>query len=159
MVVPEYANKVGCRIETNDGARAVVRYVGAVEGTEGEWIGVEWDDPTRGKHDGSHGGKRYFECVASSEGGATPGSFVRAHKIRPSVTFRQAIEAKYLDGKKVDAGGGKGGATTTTTTTTQASNGEGDGGRRRRRCRGRRRRRRGMFVQSSNGQKIESSSA
>ena len=98
MVVPTYA-EVGCRIETTDGARAVVRYVGPVEAQDGIWIGVEWDDPTRGKHDGSHGGKRYFECTASSEDGATPGSFVRPHKIRPSVTFREAIATKYLDGK------------------------------------------------------------
>ena len=54
MVVPDYA-QVGCRLETTDGARAVVRYTGAVAGQEGEWVGVEWDDPTRGKHDGSHG--------------------------------------------------------------------------------------------------------
>jgi len=32
---------------------------------------VEWDDPTRGKHDGSHAGVRYFTCVTTD--GATPG--------------------------------------------------------------------------------------
>ena len=26
----------------------------------GIWIGVEWDDPSRGKHDGVHEGHRYF---------------------------------------------------------------------------------------------------
>ena len=26
----------------------------------GDWLGVEWDDPSRGKHDGSHNGQRYF---------------------------------------------------------------------------------------------------
>ena len=26
----------------------------------GIWIGVEWDDERRGKHDGSHEGRRYF---------------------------------------------------------------------------------------------------
>ena len=65
MVVPSYA-AVGCRVETRDGARATVRYVGPVVGQDGEWIGVEWDDPTRGKHDGSYGGERYFECARSS---------------------------------------------------------------------------------------------
>ena len=132
MVVPPYAH-VGCRIETTDGARAVVRYVGPVEGTDGEWVGVEWDDPTRGKHDGSHGGERYFECVASSANGATPGSFVRPHKIRPSVTFREAIATKYLDGK-VPVQGAK------------STGGDvGDDGTNEE----------GMFVKSSNGQKIE----
>ena len=131
MVVPPYA-EVGCRIETTDGARAVVRYVGPVEAQDGIWIGVEWDDPTRGKHDGSHGGKRYFECTASSEDGATPGSFVRPHKIRPSVTFREAIATKYLDGKLPVASGATGG--------NGGDDEEND---------------EGMFVKSSNGQKIE----
>lgn len=39
-----------------------VRYVGPVDGTAGQWIGVEWDDPTRGKHNGIYAGKRYFTC-------------------------------------------------------------------------------------------------
>lgn len=28
----------------------------------GIWVGVEWDDPTRGKHDGTKEGVRYFTC-------------------------------------------------------------------------------------------------
>lgn len=39
-----------------------VRYVGSVEGTSGEWLGVEWDEPWRGKHSGEHAGKKYFNC-------------------------------------------------------------------------------------------------
>merc|ERR1712027_163356 len=49
--------------------RGTVRYVGEVAGTKGEWIGVEWDDEGRGRHDGPHDGKRYFsvrESAASS---------------------------------------------------------------------------------------------
>lgn len=55
----------GKRLSFN-GDLCTVRYVGQVQGTKGEWLGVEWDDPTRGKHDGSHAGVRYFECMASS---------------------------------------------------------------------------------------------
>jgi dynactin complex subunit len=40
-----------------------VRYVGQVSGTKAVWIGVEWDDPRRGRHDGSKDGVRYFECT------------------------------------------------------------------------------------------------
>ena len=39
--------------------RGTVRYVGEVAGTKGEWIGVEWDDEGRGRHDGTHDGKRF----------------------------------------------------------------------------------------------------
>lgn len=28
----------------------------------GEWYGIEWDDHTRGKHDGTNEGVSYFEC-------------------------------------------------------------------------------------------------
>ena len=45
------------------GALCTVRYIGEVHGTKGQWIGVEWDDPTRGKHDGSHNGIKYFDCT------------------------------------------------------------------------------------------------
>ena len=44
------------------GALCTVRYVGTIEATKGDWLGVEWDEPGRGKHDGSHKGIRYFEC-------------------------------------------------------------------------------------------------
>jgi dynactin complex subunit len=40
-----------------------VRYIGEVAGTTGTWLGVEWDDPTRGKHDGVKDGIRYFTCL------------------------------------------------------------------------------------------------
>lgn len=45
-----------------DGRLCTVRYHGEVQGTKGEWLGVEWDDPTRGKHAGEHQDVKYFEC-------------------------------------------------------------------------------------------------
>lgn len=42
-----------------------VRYIGEVNGTKGEWLGVEWDVPSKGKHAGGHGGKVYFKCASS----------------------------------------------------------------------------------------------
>jgi len=44
------------------GALCTVRYIGAVGKTPGEWLGVEWDDPTRGKNSGDHEGIWYFHC-------------------------------------------------------------------------------------------------
>ena len=46
-----------------DGNLCTVRYIGSVKGTTGIWLGVEWDDPTRGKHPGEHKGVKYFECT------------------------------------------------------------------------------------------------
>lgn len=56
---PQY--HVGQRVSFQS-ASCTVRYIGPVEGTEKEWLGVEWDDPTKGKHDGQHNGKRYYTC-------------------------------------------------------------------------------------------------
>lgn len=46
-----------------DGNLCSARYFGPVEGTRGDWLGVEWDDPSRGKHNGEHNGERYFQCT------------------------------------------------------------------------------------------------
>ncbi|RAL12452.1 putative tubulin-specific chaperone [Aspergillus homomorphus CBS 101889] len=81
------------------GDLCTVRYVGAVEGTTGEWLGVEWDDPTRGKHSGEHKGVRYFTCQRQHP---TAGSFVRpsrpADKPRGFVeALREKYASEYLE--------------------------------------------------------------
>ena len=57
--------------------KATVRYVGSVGGQQGTWVGLEWEDVSRGKHNGTVGGKQYFTCKAS----APRGSFVREAKL------------------------------------------------------------------------------
>ena len=52
---------VGRRL-SYQGNRCTVRYFGTIEGKNGPWLGVEWDDETTGKHDGSLNGHRYFQC-------------------------------------------------------------------------------------------------
>lgn len=52
---------VGDRVEVN-GNRGTIGYIGSVEGYDGKWIGIDWDNPERGKHDGSVKGKRYFQA-------------------------------------------------------------------------------------------------
>lgn len=49
-----------------DGALCTVRYIGPVADTQKDWLGVEWDDPSRGKHDGEHKGVKYFSCKPAS---------------------------------------------------------------------------------------------
>lgn len=39
-----------------------VRYIGPLEGQSGTWLGVEWDDPSRGKNNGELKGRHYFDC-------------------------------------------------------------------------------------------------
>ncbi|XP_057698475.1 tubulin-specific chaperone E [Corythoichthys intestinalis] len=72
--------------------RATVRFVGAVPPTEGVWLGVEWDDPTRGKHDGSREGVRYFTCSHP-----TGGSFVRPSKASFGADFLSVLRQRYDD--------------------------------------------------------------
>jgi hypothetical protein len=76
-----------------DGALCTVRYHGSLPGTKGVWLGVEWDDVSRGKHDGTHQGKRYFDCLSSA---ATAGSFIRPSRIPdPPRSFLDALRFKY----------------------------------------------------------------
>ncbi|KAI1376349.1 Thioesterase/thiol ester dehydrase-isomerase [Hypoxylon crocopeplum] len=83
---------VGDRL-SYDGAVCTVRYVGEVSGTSGSWLGVEWDDPTRGKHDGSHKGVRYFTCRSKSP---TAASFVRPTRpVEKPQSFVAAVGEKY----------------------------------------------------------------
>ncbi|KAL4212034.1 hypothetical protein AB4K20DRAFT_1890136 [Rhizopus microsporus] len=91
MTIPDDI-QIGTRIQV-DRDRATVRFIGAVEGTKGEWLGVEWDEPTRGKHDGTHKGVKYFECRYPSSG-----SFIRfqPNKVLLGQTFMQALKDKYL---------------------------------------------------------------
>lgn len=73
--------------------KATVRYVGPIEGHEGTWVGVEWDDPSRGKHDGAAGGKRYFNCSSAP----TAGSFVRINKVGSGTSIPDALVLRYTN--------------------------------------------------------------
>lgn len=95
MTAPEEAPVVGSRLIVGKNS-ATIRYIGPVDGQEGVWAGLEWDDPTRGKHDGSHGGRRYFTCQHHS---GDAGSFVRLPKLLQTAdlgqTLEQAIQTRY----------------------------------------------------------------
>ncbi len=52
---------IGARISLS-GHIGSIRFVGPIRGTTGTWLGVEWDNPERGKHDGVKDGTRYFSC-------------------------------------------------------------------------------------------------
>ncbi|KAJ7149343.1 hypothetical protein C8R46DRAFT_1179791 [Mycena filopes] len=70
-----------------------VRFVGSVDNTSGTWLGVEWDDPKRGKHDGVKDGKRYFTCRLPNAG-----SFIRpTPSIFYGTSFLKALYSKYVE--------------------------------------------------------------
>ncbi|XP_046399865.1 tubulin-specific chaperone E isoform X2 [Ischnura elegans] len=91
--------KKGKRIECN-GERGTVLYVGEVPPTSGVWLGIEWDDPSRGKHDGLHEGDRYFQTRHP-----TSGSFVRPLKVDFGRSFLSALKDRYREIKGDDTYG------------------------------------------------------
>ena len=94
----------GMAVDTAVCAKGTVRWVGRLRRNSSKlYVGVEWDDASRGKHDGCHEGKRLFRCLAPREapgGGATPATLVQPHKLRPfaqAPTAAQGGRAKYKD--------------------------------------------------------------
>ncbi|PBP24547.1 CAP-Gly domain-containing protein [Diplocarpon rosae] len=85
---------VGKRVSLK-GRLCTIRYIGPVEGTRSdkEYLGVEWDD-LKGKHDGTHQGKRYFTCWSPSP---TAASLVLASSwtADPEQSFVSAVKGKY----------------------------------------------------------------
>lgn len=81
---------IGRRVVVN-GEYATVRFCGAVPPVAGLWLGVEWDNPERGKHDGSHGGTMYFKCRHP-----TGGSFVRPNIVNFGEDFLTALKKRYV---------------------------------------------------------------
>ncbi|XP_070180632.1 tubulin-specific chaperone E-like [Littorina saxatilis] len=90
--------EIGDRISVDDNI-GTVRFIGCVPPTKGVWLGVEWDDPSRGKHDGSHEGVRYFETSHP-----TSGSFVRPKKVDLGQDLVSAIQHRYGVQHDGDAG-------------------------------------------------------
>ncbi|KAJ9477351.1 Protein PAC2 [Pseudozyma hubeiensis] len=73
--------------------KGTIRYRGLVPPSAGEWLGVEWDDPTRGKHDGtSADGTRHFHVRIPGSG-----SFIRptSSKLSSGCSFLSALRNKY----------------------------------------------------------------
>ncbi|GAB1301430.1 Tubulin-specific chaperone E [Apodemus speciosus] len=74
---------IGRRVDVN-GEYATVRFCGAVPPVAGLWLGLEWDNPERGKHDGNH------------EVHPTGGSFVRPNKVNFGEDFLTALKKRYV---------------------------------------------------------------
>lgn len=106
---------IGDRIECN-GQFGTIKYVGLVDGYSDTWLGIDWDDPQRGKHNGTAKGKQYFKArwlsnylwsyfcyskaVYSNYSFPTSGSFVRPQKVNFGQPLVRAITSRY--GKRDD---------------------------------------------------------
>ena len=94
--------RVGCRVVIGHRHIATIRFVGPIQGQDGEWVGIEWDDPSRGKHDGTHDGIRYFRCLRHP----AAGSFIRKRKLAESVEkgkdLSEALQEKYEEENEED---------------------------------------------------------
>lgn len=112
---------IGSRIIIADRYTATIRYLGPIDGQPGDWAGLEWDDHSRGKHDGSHNGKRYFTCPSNA------GSFVRLPKLLETSDFGcslfQALQTRYFPYISNDGDYANNNCTTSTTTKIQIHGG------------------------------------
>ncbi|XP_030375296.1 tubulin-specific chaperone E [Scaptodrosophila lebanonensis] len=82
---------IGTRIKIGNNY-GTVKYVGEVCGHLGTWLGIEWDDGIRGKHNGIVDGKRYFQTQHP-----TAGSFIRPGKLGPCATLEDTARERYLN--------------------------------------------------------------
>eukprot|EP00871_Galdieria_phlegrea_P002112 jgi/Galph1/2901/GphlegSOOS_G1577.1 len=88
--------RVGDRIEIA-GEKGIIRFIGvlnsSVESTTGTvvWVGVEWDNPERGKHYGTYEGKKIFQCQ-KNKGSFLKLADVERHRGR---TLMDAVIEKY----------------------------------------------------------------
>ncbi|KAH9816657.1 hypothetical protein DFH28DRAFT_1160274, partial [Melampsora americana] len=86
--------EVGLRIILDHLHFGTIRFVGHLNEKDNQiWLGIEWDDPERGKHSGSFQNRSFFQTKV-------PGS---ATFIRPSFriglghSFLSALKAKYVE--------------------------------------------------------------
>ncbi|KAH7343296.1 hypothetical protein B0J17DRAFT_641814 [Rhizoctonia solani] len=85
---------IGQRIRIGEDYGTVL-FIGDVAGTNGTWLGIEWDAGSkRGKHSGDRNGVQYFTCRAPNSG-----SFVRPNTpgLTRGVSIDTALVSKYID--------------------------------------------------------------
>ncbi|CAH8450119.1 unnamed protein product [Heterobilharzia americana] len=65
-------------------------YVGELPNSKDFWLGVNWDDASRGRHDGTYNGVRYFQTK-----NPTSGSFVKPSKVSLGTSLEEALVYRY----------------------------------------------------------------
>ncbi|XP_014777020.1 tubulin-specific chaperone E [Octopus bimaculoides] len=82
---------IGDRIECDD-YFGTIKFIGEVDAMEGVWLGIDWDEIHRGKHDGSYKGRRYFQADHPKSG-----SFIKPVKAKLGQSFPDAYLCKVKD--------------------------------------------------------------
>lgn len=82
---------IGDRIECDE-HRGTLKFIGEIENMSGIWLGVDWDDVARGKHDGSYKDRKYFETKYP-----TSGSFITPKKAKLGISFYEAYQMKMSE--------------------------------------------------------------
>uniref|UniRef100_A0A1I8JFQ0 Tubulin-specific chaperone E n=1 Tax=Macrostomum lignano TaxID=282301 RepID=A0A1I8JFQ0_9PLAT len=80
---------LGRRIEL-DGHFGIVKYIGPVGSSRDTWLGIDWDEPERGRHNGTHNGVQYFKAAQ-----ATSASFVKASRVNAGIGLLEGIIQRY----------------------------------------------------------------
>ncbi|KAE9556513.1 hypothetical protein FO519_000207 [Halicephalobus sp. NKZ332] len=81
---------VGERVDVN-GHKGRVMYYGPIEGKPDLYLGIDWEDPERGKHDGTVNGIRYFQASKP-----TSGSFVALKSVSFGEDFVKSFLSHYV---------------------------------------------------------------
>ncbi|VDD75048.1 unnamed protein product [Mesocestoides corti] len=80
---------VGCRI-VKDEQYGTVRYVGPIANSSVVWLGIDWDNPKNGRHDGTFKGVKYFSTHEP-----TSGSFLKPEKASLGTSLEEALVTRY----------------------------------------------------------------
>ncbi|OMJ21820.1 Tubulin-specific chaperone E [Smittium culicis] len=101
----------GQRIRLIGKGNGTIRYIGRIDSTQGEWLGIEWDDISVGKHSGSYKGKQYFETrnfdnslpnTIGNNGSVMAFGFEKIHKQKRDISTLSVISLDDDYVEKID---------------------------------------------------------
>ncbi|VDM34735.1 unnamed protein product [Hydatigera taeniaeformis] len=80
---------IGCRVVKEE-QFGTIKYVGPIVNSTVVWLGIDWDNPKSGRHDGTFKGIKYFTTHHP-----TSGSFLKPEKASLGTSLEEAIVTRY----------------------------------------------------------------